>query len=274
MAKKKRLPQELEDLLWTVAESDDPRVRSEFELRYPHLRGELATRTAMLDVLRHAKPKSGSEGSKLRPFETPKSARPRSLWLAPALAVLLAALGFGAFSLTKLLISSSAPPPKTEVQGTRSEPSQAPPEDGGTMQGMTPDGVEDAGRRGVGERPTPPPTPEKSIELLAQGMSLMEALDKIAMFGQVDIQVMPDVQNVPLVFGDSPPGAKVIGNVRQLLEMIERVAPVRILDNGENAYLVLPLDKVRNLEPEPGPTGEAAPSSSRPRGPVSSSGGN
>ena len=51
-----KIPPELENLMWTLAESGNQQAVSEFEARFPHLRVELAKRTGMVRSLRSTRP--------------------------------------------------------------------------------------------------------------------------------------------------------------------------------------------------------------------------
>src|SRR5438552_11037854 len=102
------LTPQIDELLWAAAESKDPMLRQQFEERYPHLRAQLATRIAMVDVLRSSKP----AGVMAPGFRSPAPAFTR-LWLVPAGAILLAALAFGAYELTShLAVTQSAGAPE------------------------------------------------------------------------------------------------------------------------------------------------------------------
>ena len=94
---KTRIPPEIEEALWTVAESNDPRAVEEFGARYPAFRQELVQRIQMVRRLRASRPSSEAPAMRFRPAPMRASRR----WPAFALGGLLfASLAWGAVSIT------------------------------------------------------------------------------------------------------------------------------------------------------------------------------
>jgi hypothetical protein len=88
-----RIDKDIDELLWAVAESNDVAQEAEFANRYPHLRGQLATRKAIVEVLRNSKP----QGVPFVAFRPPTPVPTRRWWLVPATAVGLAAVAMGSY---------------------------------------------------------------------------------------------------------------------------------------------------------------------------------
>ncbi len=114
----KKIPPELDSLMWTLAENGNDRAIEEFGLRHPQFRTELLHRMNMVKGLRGAKSKV-AEPEKVIPRFIPKENRaiPRiQLYVVGGL--LLAAVGALAFVTTTLL----TPPPHVVVQPIVSQP--------------------------------------------------------------------------------------------------------------------------------------------------------
>jgi hypothetical protein len=103
-----RIPQDVERLMWIVAESNDLGAIADFESRFPDLAPELARRRMMVAKLRDAKSPHVAD-SRIPQF-TPRSTQPSGLskgtWIASGLA--LAALAVASYSVTVWI---SKPPP-------------------------------------------------------------------------------------------------------------------------------------------------------------------
>ncbi len=130
----KRPPADLDQLMWTVAESGDVQAADDFERRFPEWKSELESRIAMVRGLRQAKPAAASvtpDIPKFVPKPQQAPAPPRFGWV-----IALSATAVVAFA-TFLVVSLSPPPaPPTDpapavVRPTQNEPppEQAPPDD-------------------------------------------------------------------------------------------------------------------------------------------------
>ena len=98
-----RVPNEVDELMWGVAESADPEAIAQFGARYPDCRIELARRIAMVESLKSA-------GKRAAAGMTPPSFEPRTpqvvplrpgMWLAAAVA--LVGLAYGSYVVTSKL---------------------------------------------------------------------------------------------------------------------------------------------------------------------------
>ncbi|MCH8275439.1 MAG: hypothetical protein IH851_11690 [Armatimonadetes bacterium] len=278
--KRDRLTPELDELLWAAAETDDPEVWADFERRYPKMRASLATRRAMIEAFRKARPRAVEA---LRDRYNPPQRAPVSPWrrlaVVPLAGLLLVGLAFGAYVITERLTAPKQEPENSAGPGPgpdQMEPPTVVP-DGPPIQfapdstrGIQPDTGEPSLPPGTAPRPTYINPGSISIDLPATGTTLLQALELIANQGRVSITVMPGVQDVPLDFGAANPDAILTLPADEMLLLIERVAPIRLLDNGPEGYLVLPIDRVTNVEPPAGSEAEPAeggPAAVDPNGP-------
>jgi hypothetical protein len=238
MPTKPSIPREIDELLWVAAESHDPRARAEFERRYPQYRALLATRIAMVEVMRSSRPQAT-----IPPTFRPPLAMPSRLWLVPATAVLLAALAFGAYRLGLGAFGNPQPAPSPEVAVTGPAPQPAPKVGPKALVQPRPDD-------GAGTSPRPAPTVAEPVVVLKAGKAtLYGALEALQSQGKLNIQVLPGVEDANLALQPNRPDGSIALHPNDLLRLLEQAAAIRIIDNGPEGYLVLPLDKVRNVEP-------------------------
>lgn len=112
-----RIPPEIDQLMWTVAEGDSQSARDEFVRRYPIYRDELLRRHATITGLRTGNPTTKIPQKSIprfTPRELPPPERsPRQIAVVSGL--VLAALAVGSYTLTTFL----SPPPKAPTLPTR-----------------------------------------------------------------------------------------------------------------------------------------------------------
>lgn len=242
---KKKLDPELDALIWQTAESDDAEVIAQFELRYPHLRAQLATRRAMIEVIRKSRPTDVTP-TRFTPSDVRSCVDWRRLALVPLAGLLLAGLGFGAYKITEALSKEAKSPVVSQPEVSSGEPSRVP---GGPALSLgpkppslenVPDGTEP---RPVG------PAAELILVRISVRTTLLSALDTIARHGKVPIQVLPGVQNVPIELPSNDVSGDVVLPPGEMLAALERVAPIRVIDNGPDGFVILPEDRVVNVDP-------------------------
>jgi hypothetical protein len=107
----RKIPEDIDQLMWSVAESGDPRAVDEFELRFPDFKYELGKRLMMVRQLRGAK--AGPIGDKAIPqFQPPR--RETGLRAYPvrlvAAVVVLAAMAAISFTVTRALLGAPDQP--------------------------------------------------------------------------------------------------------------------------------------------------------------------
>lgn len=108
-----RIPAPVDELMWLVAEQNDPSAIDAFGRRYPELRGEMVRRLEMVRGLKQARPARAEGrvpvfqptiGSARRPWSLPR-------WATAASACLvLVAVGYASFRVVTGLSERSAPP--------------------------------------------------------------------------------------------------------------------------------------------------------------------
>jgi hypothetical protein len=111
----KRATPELDCLMWTLVEENNPRAVEEFLQRFPDLKLELERRGKMVNGLKNLKPESKlslAPPPPFRPRSSPAPMVPRGVMIAVA-ALSLAALGVASFTISYF----AAPPRPPEKVG-------------------------------------------------------------------------------------------------------------------------------------------------------------
>lgn len=236
----------IEELMWAVAESGDPRAEADFIARYPQMRPQLATRKAMHEVLRNAKPETVAPP----PFRESYRPAARARWLVPAAAILLFGVAFGAYSVTRMLTGK---PPQPVVRGPVLAPEHpAPPQ---AIPLNIPPVNDD-----LGTAPRPTPSPEAgNVVVEADRLTLFSAIDAVRKQAHIQIEVMPGVEDTKLVAAANHPDGTLSMAPKDLLDLAEAGAPIRVFDAGPDGYLILPMDKVENADSRRSGQPEVAP---------------
>ncbi len=248
---RKPIPQEIDELIWAAAESNSDHLRQDFERRYPEYRPELATRIAMVEVLKKSKPTSEALPF-VHPAEVQKPSPMRRLVLIPIAAVSLAFLAFAAYKVTLSQVGETSSPVSTN---RLTKESNIPEPNAMTA---TPDPEippEPSGSTGTaaetGRLPSSPT--QKQVQIPAEG-NLISILDSVGRQAGVKITLMTGVKDEVIILVQGQKDAILSLPLNDALLAIERVANVRFVDNGPDGVLVLPLEKVRNLDPGEAPT--------------------
>ncbi len=122
---KLHIPQDVERLMWIVAESNDPGAVTDFESRFPEFVGELSKRRRMVSDLKGAKIHQTLE-TRIPAFSLrgeQRSPAPKGMWVVGGLA--FAALVMATYSAVKM--SNYQPPVLPKVEPVRTEPIENPP---------------------------------------------------------------------------------------------------------------------------------------------------
>ncbi|MCX7800318.1 MAG: hypothetical protein N2109_08260 [Fimbriimonadales bacterium] len=115
-----RIPREIDQLMWALAEQPDPAALEEFQRRHPAYVGELGRRIAMVRSLKGCQPL----GQAPPPFQPRQVAEPRPRWvLAAAFGSVLVALCFASYLAANWYLGRSVPPAEPRVE----QPAVAPP---------------------------------------------------------------------------------------------------------------------------------------------------
>lgn len=266
--KSNRFDAETDDLIWSVAESNDPKVREEFELRYPHLRAELATRKTMIAVLKQSRPDAPQAlRAKFYPPAKTKSAfvLPRPA-LVGAVLVGVFALAFGSYQVARMITANPKEQPGATVSKVPDAPLKPTPVQSNPPGTDMREIVPPVDKRGTSERPTPPDPSSVLVTLSTTNLHVLEALEAVTRQAGVKFSVMPGVKDDLIDLGQAAAlGPNMSLTVPEMLEVIQRGAKVKIIDNGSEGYIVLPGDKVSEQN--------QSPSSRESGAPVVSSGG-
>lgn len=233
-----KLNEQIDGLIWQVAESGDDAARADFELRYPEHRAALATRVAMVDVLRAAKPVSPIP-TRFVPARKPASRR--WLVLAPLAAGLLIGVALAAFQIGKMSGSPEGPanpePAPNYVSPTptpRENNSVAPPINAGPNLGTAP-------------RDTIQPA-DTGMVVLPIETSLFAALSAVRDKG-VKVEIMPGVEDKGITLQPNRDDGTLALEPAAMLQAIKAAAGVEVVDAGPDGYLVLPSERTTITDP-------------------------
>lgn len=123
-----RVPPEIDRLMWTLAEENNPGALDEFVRRYPIYREELARRRQAVSGLKTSRPAKPASVKPIPRFTPKEHVRPaRKLDAAHYVVgtLVLAALGLASYTFTSSLTSHPTPPAPAPV--VRTDPVQVPP---------------------------------------------------------------------------------------------------------------------------------------------------
>jgi hypothetical protein len=122
----RRVAPELDSLMWTLVEENNPRAVDQFLARHPELTGELERRTRMVKGLKQMKPESKAHISPPPPFKPRERMQPtfsRGALIAVGVLV-LAALGIASFTASYFLMPTKQPQQPVETVQATSDQTQ------------------------------------------------------------------------------------------------------------------------------------------------------
>lgn len=239
----REIPESVQEMLWVAAESGDAGTKAEFKRRYPQYAAELARVEAMVEAMRKARPAPESVAQFYRPSPRPAAA-PVRFALVASIVLGVALVGYGAYRITGLVANTGV----TSGGDTAAEASQPRPEVS-TKPEVTkevPPAPIESEPKGTGVRPVPP-TPREPMVTLRGDTTLYQAISAFRASG-VTVHVDPAVEDVSLGLAPENPDALLTLPPKEVPMLLERLAPVRVQDIGPKEYLIVPLDKVRNIE--------------------------
>jgi len=197
-----KLPAEIDDLMWEVAEADTPELMDDFAARYPEHKAELLKRIKMVRQLKGARPKQKPRAAfKPRPVPPPARVSISPLWVAAGAFCLLVVGVLAGVGVTSLLL----PKPDSNLQAGRSKMN---PEDGSSLERSTwipnPPPQQPASDSGAAPAPNAQPQPEPErvppvdsrITVINEKISLSRVLNEVAVKAGIRIQAAPGMPEV------------------------------------------------------------------------------
>lgn len=226
-----RIPQDIDDLMWTVAESGDAAAIEQFGERYPDFRAEMGKRLALVRQFRASRPNQEATPRFQRPVGSVRA--PLRWTFAPAAAILLAALGFAAYQAASYSMRPKPQPiavapietaPPVQSEPIKVESAQRDP----NYRVLEPD-------RETPIQVTPEEVPwEKPIAMKLTGVRLRDALQAIAIQGGLTLELAPGMPDVfvEMEYAGQKPMA--------ILEDMGRSFGFTALDQGQGRVLIVP----------------------------------
>lgn len=201
----RRIPADIDALMWSVAESGDHVAIDDFEKRFPEFRGELGGRLAMVRGLRKSKPTHAEPAYQVPRFvlRNPPVVDRRPIWTAAMLGG-LAVVAFGSYLVVLNLPKTPAAAPTVPQQGQGSildprQPAGNNPEVGepGQVEPETMNPTQQ-GQSGGGATTTAPPAEmpwDKPQSIEIQEAPLDDVLKMIAGTCALELEIGPGMPN-------------------------------------------------------------------------------
>lgn len=228
-----KVPDHLEELVWQVADANDPVLDADFETRYPDFAAEMRARRALTARMKAMRPAEESI-PEFKPREKSDAPewRERAIWAAAAslVAISVVAASFGAAAYIfrpQPSEPAKSEPPVVVVNPPAAEPKQeqttAPP----VQQADPPPAIQD-----------PPPAPEtpfdRLITLRMEQASLSQVLSEVARLAGLSLDTAPGMPD-PIIeanYTDS--------TAREVLKDLGRNFGFTALEQGRSSVLVIP----------------------------------
>lgn len=259
---RRNIPQELDQWMWTVAESGDADAIEQFGERYPQYRLELANRIQLVAKMKGNRPRSIAAPT--MQFAPRAKARPAfSRWAMVGAVCAAISVALAGYTAVQRFSATQPEPLKPNPISTSSFESQ--PE--------VPVVKRDTGYHVLPENsPEPIPAPEipqlpaeRLITVKFEQVRLLAALEAIAAEGNVQLEIapnMPDIE-IGLEYRNQP--------VDVILNHLGDAHGFRLLVQGKGKYLIVPVEH-KDTEPMTGIAegGHASPPNSEVENGVSS----
>lgn len=241
----KRIPPEIDQLMWDIAEQANSQALDQFETRYPEYKLEMAQRIAMVRGLR---------GSTRRPVERPRfqpRPAPAPTWSSPrmvaiAATLVLAAIGVASFTIGTLL----RPATKTTVVGVDPGPKVVPFEPK-PKENPAPKEPEPSTPEVTQTPPVQVPAYLKPTDLTLRKADLAIALKSIAAAGGLRLEIAPGLPQIDVVVdyrGLTP---------IQMLQELGRTYAFTAFEQEPGTVLIVPaVDETNPPAPTPMPPTE------------------
>lgn len=114
MLMNKRIPADVEQLMWLIAESGDSKAAQEFEHRFPDFRFELMRRMSTVKALKASKPNHEVAVPAFRNVRPVQRSKPR-WFLVTACSLGLGVFAFGSYAITQKMTQKTPPPVIADV---------------------------------------------------------------------------------------------------------------------------------------------------------------
>jgi hypothetical protein len=193
-----KVPREIDELMWVVAEQDDPTTSEQFLERYPEFSDELDQRVKLVSTLRGSRPRRSP--SQFVPRENVRRLGPSRLAVAGVAMLVLVSVTFATYATVQFV--NSKRPAQEVVDKVQPEiiftpPSFPVPTSTG---GNYPDGIEPLGPNATDtppvQQPSEPWDPYKGkVTIQSDSMSLADAIEQIAMSAGLDVTIAPGFED-------------------------------------------------------------------------------
>jgi len=230
-----RLPTHIDELLWRVAESRDADLTADFLRRYLAMTAQLATREAMVDSLKGARPVPPIP-TRFVATSAAATRRPR-YWLAPVAVGLLVGIAVASYQIAKFSQGPTQPEKPTVVAPESPVPT---PSDG---RAITPNPRPNTNYDpGTVARPDELTNDDGLVILNVNGATLFRALASIEAKG-VQLEIMPGVEDMPLTLTANRDDGIIALEPMQMLQAVQTAAGFEMVDNGPEGLLILPAEQ-------------------------------
>lgn len=224
-----KVPQDIDRLLWSVAEDGSPRAIADFENRFPQFKIELGQRIRALHALKGAKPRSGVDS--IPRFAMTSSSNAPKRWVYALGMGALAALGFGSYLWTAKMVRPVEPATPATVSSVL--PSTMPPGAGNDMSPkVVPHSVQPSGTQ-----PNPPLVAKQGPKLFSLRMKeapLEAVLAAIGIESGLKVHIAPGLVSSDIEI-DFPEMSGM-----QMLAQLGQEHGFTAFDEGGGSVLIIP----------------------------------
>jgi hypothetical protein len=228
----KKIPRDIDDLMWMLSEKNDVRAQEEFSQRYPDYRGELQKRISLVKQFKSANISKQEDEIiprfEPRPEQMHLDYRPQSArWIPVAVSVLLVIVAYASYRITTGIVNRSEPVRYAiqEDDLNKTNPSDRthlslPEPDKTTKTGIT--GSSNAKPNG------------KAISIKIDRAPLISVIDLIAKESGLQIELAPNMENPDIRLEYS----NVSG--MSILQDLGKQFGFTALSEGQNKVLLVP----------------------------------
>lgn len=230
-----RIPPEIDQLMWTLAEEGNPNAEAEFLRRYPLYREELLRRRGTVSGLRTGRPMVKPEAKKPIPRFVPREKvapqRPATRTLVGVGALALGALALGSYTLTSFL--SPAPHAPGNAVVTTVAPPSAVNQETPSVQATPHPNFPDTAPAPEPE-PRPIPSYERPHSLVVKSAPLSDVLTLLGAETGVKVLAAPGMPNptVAVEFHDM--------TAMQMLNDLGQQYAFTAFDQGDGSVVLYP----------------------------------